>query len=117
MNYVLKFTFVVVGIFIAPAVIFSETLLNFCGLHEYLAVSSVIEVRIFSLSLILICVGFTFIILYYYTGVKQNTAGNILSLTGSDRIKVLRALVSGIKYDRVFSLNQTLITINISTKG
>ena len=35
----------------------------------------------------------------------------------SDRIIVLRALASDIKYDRVLSLNQTLITINISTKG
>jgi hypothetical protein len=30
-----------------------------------------------------------------------------------DRIMVLRALLSNIKYDRVLSLNQTLITINM----
>lgn len=35
----------------------------------------------------------------------------------SDRIMVLRASASDIKYDSVLSLNQTLITINISTKG
>ena len=35
----------------------------------------------------------------------------------SDRIMVLRALSGEIKYDRVLSLKQTLITINISKKG
>ena len=80
-----------VGISLAFSLIFPDSLLTLCCLSENLAAAGVTEVRIFLLSLA--CVVWTFTMLYYYTGVKQNTAGNILSLTEGFFALILSAWV------------------------
>ena len=78
-RYIFRFTLLLAGFFLLLSFLFPREFLTLFGLSNELASSGAAAVRLFSVSLA--GVAATFIMIYYYTAVKQNTAGNILSLT------------------------------------
>ena len=79
MRYIFRFSLMIIGFFVVLSFLFPREFLILFRLPNDLAMSGATAVRLFSVSLV--GVAMTFITIYYYTGVKQNTAGNILSLT------------------------------------
>ena len=78
-RYIFKFTLLFAGFFLLLSFLFPCEFLTLFRLSDDLALSGAAAVRLFSVSLA--GVATTFIMIYYYTAVNQNTAGNILSLT------------------------------------
>lgn len=79
MRYVCAFLMKIVLASVIVAMIFPQELLSICRIPDELAAQGANDVRVFSLSFF--GVAWTFLMLYYYSAVGQNAAGNLLSMT------------------------------------
>ena len=79
MRYIFRFMLLIVVFAVMFSILFPKEFLILFRLSADLAASGASSVRLFSVSLV--GVAMTFIMIYYYTAVKQDTVGNILSLT------------------------------------
>ena len=79
MRYVCRFTMYIVGISVIIAFLFPQELLRICKLPADLAAQGANDVRLFSLSFF--GEAWSFLMIYYYSAVGQNTVGKLLSMT------------------------------------
>ncbi|MBR6013000.1 MAG: hypothetical protein IK062_04360 [Selenomonadaceae bacterium] len=78
MRYVCVFLMKIVGASVIVAIIFPQELLSICRIPAELTEQGANDVRLFSLSFF--GVAWSFMMIYYYSAVGQNTAGNLLSM-------------------------------------